>query len=463
MKTRILLSLLLAATAACSKDSATSEAHDPKSSISMVLDYENRDYELGETIQATVTITEKNAAADHFMLNTSCNGGKATATVDGRELQWQVAQEISYEIVNAEFSSKVLHLAITPAPGTTAEQSFNIGIFITSADGIEIKGRIYAISSNSAPITAQTQYPSAPIELEQQLDITLMASKENFTGDFSVKPVITGGDGFLTIDGKNYHTGNRFTLRADIPCPIQYQPLRSGSHSIQFILSDGVCSAETVVPVEVFNQGGVVKPQNGIYIYTADGLYFSRQRWEELADKSKFSSEGIAIITDEARFLLAPERGNGYWGNSPIGPHDQYITLLPDVPWIKDRDDAVKDFNGRKNTEALVRAYEEGRLNQANAARFCYYYDPDEPGKWYLPAAGQMYLITKNIVEIQKCLKLIGGQQFINEYMSYYYVSSTGCDKYSIWCMCFFTATAPAFNHYAEISHAVKYYPVRDL
>lgn len=463
MKTRIFLSLLLATTAACSKDSVTPEPPAPKSSISMVLDYENRDYELGETIQATVTITEKKAGADHFVLNTSCNGGKATATVDGRELQWQVEQQIDYEIINDEFSSKVLHLAITPALGATAEQPFSFGIYATSANGTEIKDRIYANSINSTPITAQTQYQSSPIELEQQLDITLMASKKNFTGDFSVKPVITDGNGFLTIDGRNYHSGDRFTLQAETPCPIQYQPLKSGSHSIQFTLSDGVCSAETAVPVEVFNQGGVVKPQNGIYIYTTEGLYFSRQRWEELTDKSAFSPEGIAIITDEAKFLLAPERGNGYWGNSPIGPHDQYITLLPDVPWIKDKDEAVKDFNGRKNTEALVRAYEEGRLNQANAARFCYYYDPDQPGRWYLPAAGQMNLITKNIVEIQKCLKLIGGQQFINEYMSFYYASSTGCDKYSIWCMCFFTATAPAFNHYAEISHAVKYYPVRDL
>ena len=74
-----------------------------------------------------------------------------------------------------------------------------------------------------------------------------------------------------------------------------------------------------------------------------------------------------------------------------------------------------------------------------------------------------MNLVTKNIEEIQKCLKLIGGQQFIYEYMSYYYASSTGCDSRTLWCMCFFTTTAPAFNSYANISNVVKYYPVRDL
>ena len=464
MKTyKTILMLLLAATTACSKDSAEPDTPGPKPSISMTLDYQSREYELGEVIEATLTITEKNPAADYFLLNTSCNGGKAVATVDDHELQWQAEQQIPYEIVNEEFSSKVLHLKITPQAGETAEQPFSFGIYVASADGDEVKDRIYANSINSAPIEVLAVYQNAPIELEEQAAITLSAGKENFNGEFSVKPEITGGDGYLIIDGRNYHTADRFSLQADTPCQILYQPLTSGSHEIRFILSDGICSAEEAVTVEVFNQGGVVKPQNGIYIYTTEGLYFSAARWEKLADKDAFSPEGVAIITDEAKFLLAPERDAGFWGNSYIGPHDQYISLLPDIPWIKDRDEAAKDFDGRKNTEALIRAYEDGRLNQANAARFCYYYEPDEPGKWYLPAAGQMNLVTEHVAEIQKCLELIGGQKFIYEYMDYHYASSTGCDNLSIWCMCFFTSTAPAFNNYAKIASPVKYYPVRDL
>lgn len=455
--------LLLAATTACSKETGTGVPPRSESSIDLVLDYENREYELGDVIEATLTITEKKAAADYFCLNTSCNGGKAVATVDGVPLQWQAEQQIPYEIVNEEFSSKVLHLKITPQAGETAEQPFSFGIYVASADGDEVKDRIYANSINSAPIEVLAVYQNAPIELEEQAAITLSAGKENFNGEFSVKPEITGGDGYLIIDGRNYHTADRFSLQADTPCQILYQPLTSGSHEIRFILSDGICSAEEAVTVEVFNQGGVVKPQNGIYIYTTEGLYFSAARWEKLADKDAFSPEGVAIITDEAKFLLAPERDAGFWGNSYIGPHDQYISLLPDIPWIKDRDEAAKDFDRRKNTEALIRAYEDGRLNQANAARFCYYYEPDEPGKWYLPAAGQMNLVTEHVAEIQKCLELIGGQKFIYEYMDYHYASSTGCDNLSIWCMCFFTSTAPAFNHYAKIASPVKYYPVRDL
>ena len=113
MKIRIILSLLLVITIACSKDSTEPETLSPESTISMALDYQSREYELGEVIEATLTITEKNPAADYFLLNTSCNGGKAVATVDGHELQWQAEQQIPYEIVNDEFSSKVLR----PKPG----------------------------------------------------------------------------------------------------------------------------------------------------------------------------------------------------------------------------------------------------------------------------------------------------------------------------------------------------------
>ena len=140
MKTyKTILMLLLAATTACSKDSAEPDTPGPKPSISMTLDYQSREYKLGEVIEATLTITEKNPAADYFLLNTSCNGGKAVATVDGVPLQWQVEQQIPYEIVNEEFSTKVLRLKITPQAGTTAKQPFNFGIYAISAGGTKVE------------------------------------------------------------------------------------------------------------------------------------------------------------------------------------------------------------------------------------------------------------------------------------------------------------------------------------
>ena len=353
-----------------------------------------------------------------------------------------------------------MHLKITPQAGALAEQSLNFRIYVTSADGTEISDEIYANSINSASIAAQAVYQSAPIELEQQLEITLCAGKEQFTGEFTVKPTITEGDGYLILDGQNYHSGDRFTLKADTHCAIRYQPLTSGSHSIQFTVSDGICFTEQIVPVEVFNQGGVSKPQNGIYIYTADGLYFSRERWQQLDDMTVFKPIGVAIVAEKTRFMLADKYHTGSWcgnRNSPIN----YPAALPEITWAADKATAIEDFDGRKNTEAMLRAYEEGRVDDAQAARFCYNYDSEQPGKWYFPAAGQMYLIYENLEEVQKCIKICGGQQFEYNYYYHQYASSTGSNKNMFWCLSYGT-TASTF-YIATAYETVRFYPVCDL
>lgn len=464
MTKHLLIFLLLIIAVACRNKNLEYPAPSSTSSIEVKLDYESRDYELGETIKATLTVTEKNAAGNYFVFSADCNGGETSATVNGQSLQWQTEHPMNYEIVNEKFASKVLHLTLTPEAGATAVQHFTFTFHIAAADGTETQNTIHINSINTAEITTQAHYADQPIELEQQLSMTLYAEKERFKGDFSVRLTIAKGNGFLVIDNRNLHTGDRFTLPAGSSCELRYQPLTTGSHLIKFFVSDDICSTEQPVEVEVFNQGGVAKPGNGIYIYTTEGLYFSADRWKDLPNKEDFSTEGVAIISGKNRFLLAPEYSSGYWGNSLYGPGagSSYTTLLPDVPWVEDKNDAITDFDGRKNTEALVRAYEDGRLHACNAARFCYNYDPGNPGRWYLPAAGQMNLIVEHIDEVQKCLKLIDGQPFVYEYMNYDYATSTGRNNSYLWSLAFSGSGTAALED-VVISQIVKFYPVRDL
>ena len=109
----------------------------------------------------------------------------------------------------------------------------------------------------------------------------------------------------------------------------------------------------------------------------------------------------------------------------------------------------------------MLRAYEEGRVDDALAARFCYNYDPEQPGKWYFPAAGQMYLIYENLEEVQKCIKICGGQQFEYNYYYHQYASSTGSNKNMFWCLSYGT-TASTF-YIATAYETVRFYPVCDL
>ena len=236
MKIRIILSLLLVITIACSKDSTEPETLSPESTISMTLDYQSREYELGEVIEATLTITEKNPAADYFLLNTSCNGGKAVATVDGHELQWQAEQQIPYEIVNEEFSSKVLHLKITPQAGATAKHTAEI---ITNVECI-----------------------TPTINLEQQFKFILTATKENYAGDFFVQ-LSTEGNGFFILE--NGIAGNRFYCPADSHNMLSYQPHVTGIHKIHCVVKDDISVSEVDIEVEVKGINGSLTA----YIFTA--------------------------------------------------------------------------------------------------------------------------------------------------------------------------------------------------
>lgn len=265
MKTyKTILMLLLAATTACSKDSAEPDTPGPKPSISMTLDYQSREYELGEVIEATLTITEKNPAADYFLLNTSCNGGKAVATVDGHELQWQAEQQIPYEIVNEEFSSKVLHLKITPQAGATAKQPFNFGIYAISADGTKVEKRIYAVSVNTAEIITNVECITPTINLEQQFKFILTATKENYAGDFFVQ-LSTEGNGFFILE--NGIAGNRFYCPADSHNMLSYQPHVTGIHKIHCVVKDDISVSEVDIEVEVKGiNGSLTNPEPGVYI-----------------------------------------------------------------------------------------------------------------------------------------------------------------------------------------------------
>lgn len=443
MKTyKTILMLLLAATTACSKDSAEPDTPGPKPSISMTLDYQSREYELGEVIEATLTITEKNPAADYFLLNTSCNGGKAVATVDGHELQWQAEQQIPYEIVNEEFSSKVLHLKITPQAGATAKQPFNFGIYAISADGTKVEKRIYAVSVNTAEIITNVECITPTINLEQQFKFILTATKENYAGDFFVQ-LSTEGNGFFILE--NGIAGNRFYCSADSHNMLSYQPHETGLHKIHCIVKDDICVSEVDIEVEVNGiNGSLTNPEPGVYIY-CNSLYYPssawNQEWEEQA-------EGVAIITEECRFLMAPDPVIGDWGGGEF-------TSVSDLTVMQDWSEAKFDYNGRKNTEALLNAKDV--MRKIEFTEKCYNYDKDNPGKWYQPAAGQMYLIRQNLDEVQRCLSLIGGRKLkANEH----YISSTAADGLHLWAISLTQFERIYFFLYEPDNRT---YPVRDL
>ena len=364
------------------------------------------------------------------------------ATVDGHELQWQAEQQIPYEIVNEEFSSKVLHLKITPQAGATAKQPFNFGIYAISADGTKVEKRIYAVSVNTAEIITNVECITPTINLEQQFKFILTATKENYAGDFFVQ-LSTEGNGFFILEDGS--AGNRFYCPADSHNMLSYQPHETGLHKIHCIVKDDISVSEVDIEVEVKGiNGSLTNPEPGVYIY-CNSLYYPSSAWHQ---EWKEQAEGVAIITEECRFLMAPDPVIGDWGGGEF-------TSVSDLTVIQDWREAKFDYNGRKNTEALLNAKDV--MRKIEFTEKCYNYDKDNPGKWYQPAAGQMYLIRQNLDEVQRCLSLIGGRKLkANEH----YISSTAADGLHLWAISLTQFERIYFFLYEPDNRT---YPVRDL
>ena len=82
--------------------------------------------------------------------------------------------------------------------------------------------------------------------------------------------------------------------------------------------------------------------------------------------------------------------------------------------YIGDECKALFDFDGKKNTELLVKAGLNIEL----------------PEGYYMPSLGELVVMRRNIEEVNDCLKLIGGDEFG---MDSYYWSSTEYNRSNAW------------------------------
>lgn len=86
--------------------------------------------------------------------------------------------------------------------------------------------------------------------------------------------------------------------------------------------------------------------------------------------------------------------------------------------YISDECKALFDFDGKKNTELLVKAG----------------LDIELPEGYYIPSLGELVVMRHNIEEVNDCLKLVGGDEFD---MDSYYWSSTESGSYGAWVVYF--------------------------
>jgi hypothetical protein len=101
----------------------------------------------------------------------------------------------------------------------------------------------------------------------------------------------------------------------------------------------------------------------------------------------------------------------------------------------KGREAAIADMDGRANTSTIITTLGDN----APAAKFCHEYYPSNvdaanafvgAGRWWLPSAGELWMIWSHLLEVNRILAQIGGTA-LNR--SQWYWSSTETSATGAW------------------------------
>lgn len=164
-----------------------------------------------------------------------------------------------------------------------------------------------------------------------------------------------------------------------------------------FLMVSLVCafSAQAEVKAEVVLPGdeaeSVEVPVQIGDVLCADGSIEPAKQWA----KSKKEPKGVVFYVDETGqhgwALALRDKGNLTWGD------EVDIEAIPNT----NENDALADFNGKGNTEAILAM--GGSYPAVQAI--------ETAEGWYLPSAGQLCILTQHMKKVQQTLKRLIGKK----------------------------------------------------
>ena len=144
--------------------------------------------------------------------------------------------------------------------------------------------------------------------------------------------------------------------------------------------------------------GGGMKPnvKNGVYIHTNDGRFFTKTEWSKVGSNS--NADGVAVIADEAAFVICPkELGNMSWSSDTTN-------LVEGLP-VLTAAESLNDFDGVGNTQLIL------ATDTSGAAYTCANYMFGSGRNGYLPSAGEWNIAYSNASAIGELMTAIGGDE----------------------------------------------------
>lgn len=137
----------------------------------------------------------------------------------------------------------------------------------------------------------------------------------------------------------------------------------------------------------------------GVFIEDIDGNLYTEAEW----DGTK-TANGIAVLTDECRFVMALQyaKTSVGWGG--------YSVYVNEITTVDTESKAKKDYDGEIQTTAIL-----NQINDTtNAAYYCREFTFPNGKKGYLGAAGEWWAVLNNKDAIKTALTKCGGIEMRN-------------------------------------------------
>lgn len=177
-------------------------------------------------------------------------------------------------------------------------------------------------------------------------------------------------------------------------------------------------------PDNLFKKQPLFTANVGVAVYESDYLCF-RQPDEAL------SKESIAVgvwIQEGGKLIVVAkdQQASTKWATSNV---------TGGTTSKEGREAAIADMDGRANTSTIITTLGDN----APAAKFCHEYYPSNvdaanafvgAGRWWLPSAGELWMIWSHLLEVNRILAQIGGTALNRSKL---YWSSTEASATAAW------------------------------
>lgn len=147
---------------------------------------------------------------------------------------------------------------------------------------------------------------------------------------------------------------------------------------------------------------------------------YTDEEWDESWNDE---AVGVAVVSDNCKFVIAPEQN----GSTQVWSKDGAYDNISGVTTTTNSTTAKADYQGVSNSQAIVTKYGN---STDYAAGWCQNYTFKNGKKGYLGSCGEWQEAYNNKSEIDACMSLIGGTAIDTRA---YYWTSTQCNSDRAW------------------------------